>query len=218
MGILNLDLSGEELLLQLEIAYREIVACQLYGELNSQQEQSVQYLAQAMNLVSEEVTRALPRQYQTYSLCSGGRGRPRFDIPRYQITSLLEIRFTVPSVALILGVLIRTVRRRMSDYNLAAVKVYYSDITDEQLDKIVEEIQMQFPTCGNKQMVGHLQSRGVRVTQLRIRESQRRVDPEGSVMRRLKTINRRQYHVSGPGALLHIDGHHKLIRYCIVLC
>ena len=167
MGILNLDLSGKELLLQLEIAYREIVACQLYGELNSQQEQSVQYLAQAMNLVSEEVTRALLRQYQTSSLCSGGRGRPRFDIPRYQMTSLLEIRFTVPSIALILGVTIRTVRHRMSDYNLA-VKLYYSDITDEQLDKIVEEIQMQFPTCGNKQMVGHLQSRGVRATQLRI--------------------------------------------------
>ena len=130
MGILNLDLSGEELLLQLEIAYHEIVTCQLYGELNYQQEQSVQYLAQAMNLVSEEVTRALPRQYQTSSLCSGERGRPRFDIPRYQITSLLEIHFTVPSITLILGVSIRTVRRPMSDYNLA-VKVYYSDITDE---------------------------------------------------------------------------------------
>ena len=40
---------------------------------------------------------------------------------------------------------------------------------------------MQFPTCGNKQMVGHLQSRGVRVTQLRIRESQRRVDRDAKV-------------------------------------
>ena len=77
---------------------------------------------------------------------------------------------------------------------------------------------MQFPTCGNKQMFGHLQSRGVRVTQLRITESQRRVDPEGSVIRRLKTINRRQYHVSGPGAVWHMDGHHKLIRYYIVFC
>ena len=105
----------------------------------------------------------------------------------------------------------------MSDYNLA-VKFYYSYITDEQLDKIVEEIQMQFPTCGNKQMVSHLQSHGVRVTQLRITESQRRVDSEGSVMRRLKTINCRQYHVSGPGALWHDDRHHKLIRYYIVLC
>ena len=121
-----------------------------------------------MNLVSEEVTRALPRQYQTSSLCNGGRGRPRYNIPKYQITSLLEIRFTVPSIALILGVSIRTVRCRMSDYNLA-VKVYYSDITDEQMDKIVEKIQMQFPTCGNKEMVGHLQSRGVRVTQESVR-------------------------------------------------
>ena len=48
-----------------------------------------------------------------------------------------------------------------------------------------------------------------------VRESQSHVDPEGSVMRR---FNRRQYHVSGPGALWHIDGHHKLIRHCIGLC
>ena len=62
-------------------------------------------------------------------------------------------------------------------------------------------------------MQGHLLSRGLRVQQHRIRESQRRVDPAGSIMRQLKTIKHRQYHVNGPGALWHIDGNHKLIRY-----
>ena len=47
----------------------------------------------------------------------------------------------------------------------------------------------------------------------RVREIQRQVDPAGSVLRQLRTINRRQYQVDGPGALWHIDGNHKLIRF-----
>jgi len=80
----------------------------------------------------------------------------------------------------------------MSEFNLSVISLY-SELTDDQLDGIVEEIQLQFPTCGNKQMIGHLQSCGLRIHQHRVRESQRRVDPEGSVMRRLRTIHRRQY-------------------------
>ena len=76
----------------------------------------------------------------------------------------------------------------MSDYNLT-VRMFYANISDEELDRIVAEIQ-----------------------QHRVRESQRRVDPAGSIMRRLRIIHRRRYHVNGPQALWHIDGNHKLIR------
>ena len=62
-------------------------------------------------------------------------------------------------------------------------------------------------------MQGHLLSRGYRVQQNRIRESQRRVDPEGAIIRRLHVLNRREYSVPSPRSLYHIDGHHKLIRY-----
>ena len=65
---------------------------------------------------------------------------------------------------------------------------------DEQLDEIVREIQHAFPTCGNTQMQGHLIFCRIRIQQHRIRESQRRVDPAGSVMRRLRIIGRRHYH------------------------
>ena len=40
-----------------------------------------------------------------------------------------------------------------------------------------------------------------------------RVDPAGSVMRRLRALNRRKYHVPGPRSLWHMDSNHKLIRY-----
>ena len=70
----------------------------------------------------------------------------------------------------------------------------------------------EFPLCGNRLMRGHLLALGLRVQQQRIRESQRRVDHDGSMMRRLSTVYRRVYRVSGPKALYHIDGNHKLIR------
>ena len=86
-------------------------------------------------------------------------------------------------------------------------------LCDADLDAIVAEILLQFPTCGNRQMLGYLLARGVRVQQHRVREAQRRVDPSGSIMRRLFSINRRTYQVNGPLALWHIDGNHKMIRY-----
>ena len=61
-------------------------------------------------------------------------------------------------------------------------------------------------------MYGLLSSRGVRVQFHQIRESQSRVDPEGSFMCRLHCLYRRRYSVAGPQHLWHIDGNHKLIR------
>ena len=74
----------------------------------------------------------------------------------------------------------------------------YSTVSDQQLNAVVSEIQNQFPTCGNRQMQGHLAACGVRVQQRRVREAQRRIDPHGSVLCRFATIIRRQYHVHGP--------------------
>lgn len=99
----------------------------------------------------------------------------------------------------------------MTDYSLS-VHALYSQISNHELDEMVRAIQMQFSTCGNRQMEGHLLSRGVRVQQERVHEAQRQVDPAGYLLRRLRTINHQQYHVDGPSALWHIDENHKLIR------
>ena len=73
-------------------------------------------------------------------------------------------------------------------------------------------IKAEFPTSVQKQMMGHLRSHGYRVQQVRVREVMRRIDPEGSIMRRLSASNCRQYSVLAPGYLWHIDGNHKMIR------
>ena len=112
------------------------------------------------------------RGYQASLIYEDTPGRPRFDVPRNQLACLLEVRFTVPQIADILGVSVRTVRRRMAEYDLS-VHILYSQLSDQQLDGIVREVQNQFPTCGNRQMQGHVAARGVRVQQRRVREAQR---------------------------------------------
>ena len=87
-------------------------------------------------------------------------------------------------------------------------------MSDAELDNIIHEIKREFPTCGNKQMLGHLYSRGFRVQQIRVRES---IWGVGSIMRRLSAIHRRQYRVAAPLSLWHIDGNHKLIRWQFVI-
>ena len=118
----------------------------------------------------------------------------------------------MPQIARIIGVSVSTIRRRMSEYNLSILDTY-STINDSDLDSLIAEMQTQFPGWGNRQMYGCLVSHGIRVQFQRVRESQRRIDPVGSIMRRLNCIHRRQYSVPGPRHLWHMDGNHKLVRY-----
>ena len=50
-----------------------------------------------------------------------------------------------------------------------------------------------------------------------MRESLRRVDPNGGVSRFATVLHRRVYAVHSPNTLWHIDGYHKLIRWKIVI-
>ena len=204
---------------QLELLFRELVAVDVLHNSDSDVSTAVDLVREALSIIQDLSERhgqgCSDDRYQAPVMFKRAPGRPSFYIPREQLAYLLENRFTCPQIAEVLGVSLRTVRRRMTEYGLTS-RMYYTNISDVQLDEIVREIQHAFPTCGNTQMQGHLISRGIRVQQHRIRESQRRVDPAGSVMRQLRIISRRRYHVSGPCALWHVDGNHKLIRFFFV--
>ena len=144
--------------------------------------------------------------------CPSQRGRPRFDIHKEQLEHLLYLNFSCSKITSMLGVSFRTVRRRMTEYGLS-VSSLYSEMSEHELERMVNEIQSSFPNCGYCMMDGHLRQRGVRITQARIRNCMHKVDPEGVILRWRECIQRRQYRVSGPLALWHIDGNHKLIRY-----
>ena len=68
-------------------------------------------------------------------------------------------------------------------------------------------------------MLGHLNARGMRVQEKRVRRSFHRVDLEGVIKRciSLRTMQRRKYNVKGSNSLWHIDGKHKLIRLLAIV-
>ena len=75
---------------------------------------------------------------------SQSRGRPKFYICKEQIEHLLKLNFTGPKIAGLLDVSLRTLRRRMNEYQLS-VSQLYSDISDTELLRRVKDIQNSFP-------------------------------------------------------------------------
>ena len=217
---LDSDLESDEVSLdqvdsylwRVELAYREILAQEVSGELADQEKEALPLIAEAhskLRQVIEHGELALPSQASL--LLDGNVGRPPFIIPYHQLEHLVQSGFSVPQIATLLGVSVSTIRRRMLLHNLS-IRDTYSDMSDDELDAVVAEAQRQFPGWGNRHMYGYLLSRGIRVQFQRVRESQSRLDPEGTAMRRLHSLQRRRYCVPGPQHLWHIDGNHKLIR------
>ena len=85
-------------------------------------------------------------------------------------------------------------------------------ISEEELDRTIREIQVDFPNAGYRRVSSQLLSRGIKVSQMAVRNAMHRIDPEGVAMRWLQLVPRRSYSVAGPLSLWHIDGKHKLIR------
>ncbi|XP_077065694.1 uncharacterized protein LOC143718561 [Siphateles boraxobius] len=141
-------------------------------------------------------------------------GRPSQNIPAETIETYLLRGIKAAEIARLFGVSEMTIRRRMREYGKRASDLY-TDISNDDLDRTVAEIQNLYPNSGYHMMHGHLSSRGVKVQVERVRKSLRRVDPQGTQLRALslRTIRRRQYSVPAPNAMWHIDGNHKLISF-----
>ena len=150
--------------------------------------------------------------YNTRLSHSGGRGRPRFEIDKQQLEYFLDNGFTGPDIAAMLCVSLRTVRRRMHGFRLS-IRGLHTNLSDAALDMEVGDICSLFPNIGYRRLLGELGRREIRICRTRARESLRRVDPFGVMLRWISgPVTRREYHVPGPLSLWHIDGHHKLIR------
>ena len=85
-----------------------------------------------------------------------------------------------------------------------------TNITDQQLDDHVRRITENNRSLGQRIVQGILKTEGIIVQRQRVAESLIRIDEAGVAIRWCRTIHRRSYQVSGPNALWHIDGNHKL--------
>ncbi|CAL8310476.1 unnamed protein product [Boreogadus saida] len=144
-------------------------------------------------------------------------GRPTVEIPLEAIEGYLSHCLKVQEIADMYGVHRTTIHRKMQQNGLS-VSDMYSEMSDTQLDALVLEIH-RIHLCGYRMLRYHLQGRGHLVQIHRVRQSLKRVDPEGTEQRALanRTLHRRQYSVPGPNCMWHIDGNHKLIRWRFVI-
>ena len=200
------------------VALAQILSPALANELKDLIGTAIECLSEVLLRQNEDRSRAttdVAGYAAPLEIGSNNRGRPRYAISQQQLEYFLDLGFDCPTIASMLGVHLRTVRRRMSDYGLH-VGTYYSGITDDALDGAIQEIKSDFPAVGYRMTHGILIGRGIRVQVSRVREAMRRCDPEGVALRWLRGMHsRRVYSVHGPQALWHIDGNHKLIRYSL---
>ena len=177
-----------------------------------QSTQLVSILGRALAITENshhEVNATVPAVFHT-----GQPGRPRFQIEADSLKFLLEFGFKATEIATMMSVSLRTIQRRMTAFDLREEVPRYTPLSNEGLDEMCREITREFPNCGVRRMRGFLLARNVRISWERTRETMRRIDPEGVLLRslQLNIVHRRVYSVPGALALWHMDGNHKLIR------
>ena len=125
----------------------------------------------------------------------------------------MEQGFSAREVGVMFGCSKRTILRRAKKHGILLRK--YSLLSDTELDSIVSEITPLFPRSGEKTISGNFKSRGILIQRECVRESLRRVDSSG--VRECCRSHCRKYSVPSSIALWHLDGYHKLIRWCYVI-
>ena len=130
-------------------------------------------------------------------LCTGKPGAPKLNISLNMLMYYLESGFTIPDISAMLNVSCSTLKRRMKEYGIRKSD-FYSLMEDDKRDQVIVPILKDFPNSGYEKMKGFLLSRGHRIQENKIRESMRRVDPEGVLLRTLQSrpVLRRAYQVS----------------------
>ena len=202
----NVHVDVERVLLSAEWLLRDVLLIEEllpppYGE------ELVSAVSEVLAGVQEEVDRRRLGQR---------RGRPTIDIPEDHLAMLLENHLSIADIARMLHVSSRTIRRRVLQYGLEGFTAY-SDLSDSELDEITAQFVHRNPYSGRVSYQGFLRSAGLRIQQARVRESLSRVDRRGMERRFRRVLHRRKYSVCMPNSLWHIDGHHKLIRWRIVV-
>ncbi|KAJ7301575.1 hypothetical protein DFH08DRAFT_613008, partial [Mycena albidolilacea] len=86
----------------------------------------------------------------------------------------------------------------------------FPDISDDALDELVAQISLQRPFAGSIIVLGHLEAQAIHIPAACVRESLRKVDTIGVIVRPAELSNELRWNVRGANALWHFDGNEKL--------
>ena len=148
-------------------------------------------LEETVRVILDKVVQEISKETQSSStpvvVCKlEGKGAPKYQISQQQLEFYVGNGFTIKLIAEMLPVSSHTVKRRLHDFGIK-LSGKFSLISDEELDREVELILVQFLNSGYKKMRGYLTSNGYNIQEYRVRESMRRVDPEGVMLRTLQS-------------------------------
>ncbi|KAL1948877.1 hypothetical protein VTO73DRAFT_10683 [Trametes versicolor] len=148
----------------------------------------------------------------------GKPGRPPINIDPEVLREATSSnrKITLTQLARSLDIHRHTLRKEIKRLNLPALSSYAA-ITDDNLDELIRAYKQIKPNSGTRYVMGYLSQCGFRVQRQHVRDSLRRIDALGQILRNHAAIDRRVYVVPYANYLWHIDGHHKLIRWGIVI-
>ncbi len=142
-------------------------------------------------------------------------GRPRVVLNLDQIELLRSAGYTWSEIATCLQVSRSTLWRYIRLNSTGMPR--YSNVSDQELQEVVSQIQHFNPCTGRSITQGYLLSLGIRVPRWRIDQALRQINPTCSAIRWHQVVSRRSYNVPGPNSLWHIDANLRLIRWKFVI-
>jgi len=109
-----------------------------------------------------------------------------------------------------------SIRTHLTELN---IDLGFSDISDPELDAHVQEYLQENPARGHAYVIGCLQAASLHIQRECVVDAMNHVDRLGQGLRKQvgKKKKHKRYHVPCPNSLWHIDGHHKLIAWGIVI-
>lgn len=115
-----------------------------------------------------------------------------------------------------MGTSAKTIQRRRNELNIPE-DLSYSEISNEKLDNLIKSIRLQQPNSGQQILMGMIRSLGIRIHRERLRDSLHRIDTFNILNHWAQITPRRKYNVAAPNLLWHIDSHHKLIHWKLII-
>ena len=153
---------------------------------------------------------------QPSRIYTGLSGRPKLGINENVILELRSLGFKWKDISDMLLVSRWTIIRRVIEYGIQDVTGFLQ-LSDEQLDGHVPNFMQHGNLVGFSMTGGYLQSIGLRAQRDCFRASIGRVDPTNFRLRWAVVTSRRTYSVPGPNSLWHLDGHHSLVNWGLVI-
>lgn len=120
----------------------------------------------------------------------------------------------VSKLSRVLGIHQNTLRYYLKKFH---IDYQHTPISDSELNLLIQHFHSALPQSGLHYLTGLLHRHGLCIQRRCISAALHCVDPLGHVLRLCTATRQRQYQVSHPNALWHMDGHHKLVHWEIVI-